>query len=364
MNLFRGLADDLPLMDWLKQHIWPAEIRHVSAEMVGDGVRLAVAEMVRSGTTCFSDMYFFPDETAQVASDAGMRVCIGLILIDAATVWAKSIDEYFYKGEEVHDRFRNHSHVTTAFAPHAPYSVSDATLERVAILAEELDIPICMHVHETTDEIEQSLAQHQVRPLERLDRLGLVSPRLNAVHMTQINNHEIKLLHERNVHVIHCPQSNLKLASGLCPAAKLVASGVNVVLGTDGAASNNDLDMWDEMRCAALLAKGISGDASALPAGKMLRMATLDGARALGLDDCIGSLEVGKEADIIAVDLGAIETQPVYNPVSQLVYAAGREQVSHVWVAGKPLLHDRVLTRLDEQSILTRTRKWRDRISG
>ncbi len=363
MSLMRGLADDMPLMQWLDQHIWPAESRWVSEEFVADGTRLAVAEMLRGGITCFSDMYFFPEITGQVTAHAGMRAVVGLIVLDFPTVYADNADGYLARGLEVHDEFRGHPHVGTAFAPHAPYSVSNAPLERVRVLADELEIPIHMHVHETADEVAQAVDKTGQRPIARLRELGLLSPALNAVHMTQLEDAEIEHVAAAGAHVIHCPESNLKLASGFCPVERLHKAGINVALGTDGAASNNDLDMFGEMRSAALLAKGVAGDAAALPAERALRMATLNGARALGLDADTGSLVPGKWADLIAVDLGGIEGQPVYHPISQLVYATGRHQVTHVWVAGNPLLADGALTTMDEQAIVGRAREWRQKIA-
>ena len=364
MSLFRGLADDLPLMTWLHEHIWPAEGRWISEAFIADGTALAAAEMLRGGTTCFNDMYFFPDVTARVCSKAGLRAVVGLIVIDFATAWAEHIDDYFDKGLKVHDAWRGDPLIHTAFAPHAPYSVSDAPLQRLRLLADELDIPVHIHLHETRDEIRQGLASHGQRPIARLDGLGLIGPRLVAVHMTQLEDDEIALIAERGARVVHCPESNLKLASGFCPVARLAEAGVELALGTDGAASNNDLDMIDEMRSAALLAKGVAASATALPAPEVLRMATLNGARALGLEAHIGSLEAGKSADIVAVDLNAINTQPVYDPVSQLVYSAGREQVSNVWVAGRRVLHDGRLTTLDESELRARAQAWRARIAA
>ncbi|MCC6206699.1 MAG: TRZ/ATZ family hydrolase [Gammaproteobacteria bacterium] len=362
MCLFRGLSDDLPLMQWLRDHIWPAESAWVGAEFVFQGSQHAIAEMLRGGTTCFNDMYFFPDETARAASHAGIRAAVGLIMIDVPTAWAADAAEYLSKGLDLHDRYRGDPLIRTVFAPHAPYTVSDDPLQKIRTLADELDIPVHMHVHETADEINGSLEHHGQRPVARLEQLGLLSPRLLAVHMTQLDDGEIARLAHTGAHVIHCPESNLKLASGFCPVHKLLQAGVNVALGTDGAASNNDLDMFGEMRTAALLAKAVAGDASALPAAVALRMATLNGARALGLDEEIGSLRRGKFADVVAVNLGDIESRPVYHPVSQLVYACGRQQVSDVWVAGRHLLKDRRLTTLDEDTILANTEAWREKI--
>jgi 5-methylthioadenosine/S-adenosylhomocysteine deaminase len=363
MTLLRGLADDLPLMTWLQEHIWPAERRWVDPEFVRDGSRLAMAEMLRGGITCFNDMYFYGEETARAAAEAGMRAMVGLIVLDFPHPFAKDAEEYLSKGLALHDEFRHHPLVRTAFAPHAPYSVSDAPLGRVATLAEELDLPVHMHVHETADEISESLHRHGQRPLARLQRLGLVSPRLLAVHVTQVSDEEMGLLAEAGCQVLHCPESNLKLAAGFCPAARLQAAGVNVALGTDGAASNNDLDMFGEMRTAALVAKAVAGDPSALPAHEVLRMGTLNGARALGWEQEIGTLEPGKAADIVAVRLGDLETQPVYHVASQLVYATGREKVTDVWVAGRQVLKGRRLTTLEEDEVLRLSAKWQMRIA-
>ncbi len=362
MSLFRGLADDLPLMEWLNKHIWPAEGKWVSPDFVHDGTQLAIAEMLRSGTTCFNDMYFFPDATAPAVEAAGIRAVVGMIVLDFPSAYAQNADEYLHKGLQLHDRLKHSTLVSTTFAPHAPYTVSDAPLERVRMYADELDRPIHMHVHETPHEVEEATARFGARPLERLEKLGLLGPRLLAVHMTQLLDGEVETLARLNVHVVHCPESNLKLASGFCPVHKLMQAGVNVALGTDGAASNNDLDMLGEMRSAALLAKGVARDATALPAHAALRMATLNGARALGLNDCIGSIVPGKQADLTAIDLSPLATQPVYDPLSQIVYSATREQVTDVWVNGKRLLADRRLTTLDEGAILQKARGWRTKI--
>ncbi len=363
MTLLRGLADDLPLMEWLHHHIWPAEQRWVGEEFVHDGTQLAVAEMLRGGTTCFNDMYFFPDVTARVCADAGMRASVGLIVLDFPSAWAGDADEYLRKGIALHDDYRGDALIRTAFAPHAPYTVSDAPLLQIQTYVNELEIPVHMHVHETADEVRQSVEATGERPLARLERLGLLSPYLVAVHMTQLDDTEITLVAERGVHVVHCPESNLKLASGFCPVHRLHQAGVGLAIGTDGAASNNDLNMFSELRTAALLAKAVAGDAAALPAHQALRMATLNGARALGMEELTGSLQPGKAADVVAVNLDGIETQPVYHPLSQLVYATGRDKVTDVWVNGRHLLNNRRLTNLDESAVLARARYWRERIA-
>ena len=364
MTLMRGMADDLPLMRWLQEHIWPVESRWVGDEFVRDGTTLAVAEMLRGGTTCFNDMYFYPGDAGRVAAAAGMRCVVGMIVLDFPTVWAGGADEYLARATEVHDEFRSHPLVDTAFAPHDPYTVSDEPLERIRILSDELDVPVHIHLHETPGEVESAVAAAGIRPFARLDRLGLVSPRLMAVHMTVLDEAEIDRLAECGAHVVHCPESNLKLASGFCPVARLVAAGVNVAIGTDGAASNNDLDMVQEMRTASLVAKAVARDATAVPAHRAIAMATIAGARALGKEDAIGSLVPGKAADMIAVDLGAIESQPVYDAASHIAFSASRRQVSDVWIAGRAVLRDGALLTIDEDRVLERAKHWRRRIGG
>ena len=363
MSLLRGLADDLPLMEWLNGHIWPAEQKWVSEEFVHDGSQLAIAEMLRGGTTCFNDMYFFPDVTARAAAAAGMRATVGLIVLDFPTVWAASADEYLSRGLDIHDQFRNDALIRTAFAPHAPYSVSDTPLQRVRTLADELEIPIHMHVHETADEIRQAVEARGKRPMQRLAEMDLLSSNLVAVHMTQLVTKDKDLLYASGASVVHCPESNLKLASGFCPVAELVENGVNVAIGTDGAASNNDLDMFGEMRTAALLAKGVSENAASVPAAIALRMATLNGAIALGVEEETGSLERGKSADIVAVDLHAMETRPLYHVLSQLVYATGRDRVTDVWIRGRRVLRNRQLTTLDHAEILKKILDWQQKLA-
>ncbi|GAW85360.1 5-methylthioadenosine/S-adenosylhomocysteine deaminase [Bathymodiolus platifrons methanotrophic gill symbiont] len=353
MTLFRGIADDLPLMEWLEKHIWPLEKKWANEAFVRDGTDLAIAEMLRGGTTCFNDMYFFPEITAHQAIQHGMRANIGLIMIDFPTAWADGPEQYIEKGLALHDELRHEPLIRTPFAPHAPYTVSDEPLQQIRTLADELNLPVHMHVHETKFEVSQG-----ERPLKRLHDLGLINPAFIAVHMTQLTSHEIKKFAQTGAHIVHCPESNLKLASGFCPVQKCLDAGINVALGTDGAASNNDLDMLGEMRSAALLAKGVAEDASAVSAATALRMATLNGAKALGIDDITGSLTIGKAADICALDLSDIETQPLYNPIHQIVYSATRHQVSDVWVAGKQCLKNKQLTTLNLQDLKSKIAQW------
>ncbi|MGF0236869.1 TRZ/ATZ family hydrolase [Rhodococcus sp. IEGM1300] len=364
MTLFRGLADDLPLMTWLENHIWPAEAKWVDETFVRDGTDLAIAEQLKGGITCFSDMYFFPKVASERVHNSGIRAQIAIPILDFPIPGASTADEAIRQGVELFNDLKHHDRIKITFGPHAPYTVGDENLEKIRVIAEELDASIHMHVHETAFEVQQAVEQRGERPLARLGRLGLLGPRFQAVHMTQISDEDLALLVESNTNVIHCPESNLKLASGFCPVERLWQAGVNVAVGTDGAASNNDLDLLGETRTAALLAKAVAGSATALDAHRALRMATLNGARAMGIEAETGSLEIGKAADIVAFDLSGLAQQPVYDPVSQLIYATGRDCVKHVWVAGKHLLDDRRLTRLDEQQLCATAKAWGQRISG
>ena len=364
MSLFRGMADDYDLHNWLHEHIWPAEGRWVGEAFVSDGTRLAAAEMIRSGTTCCSDMYFFPDVSARVIHEAGLRAQIAFPVLEFSSAWAGSAEEYIHKGVELRDDYKHSDRLRVVFGPHAPYTVSDQTLAQIATYTAELDCPVHIHLHETEQEVAQALKERGERPLARLHTFGLLTPRTQCVHMTALEDADIDLVAENGAHVIHCPESNLKLASGFCPVQKLLDAGVNVALGTDGAASNNDLDLFGEMRTAAMLAKAVAGDAAALPAARALWLATMGGARALGMDAEIGSLEPGKQADIIAVDLSGIEHQPLYDPMSQLVYTHCGGQVTHSWVAGKPLLKERRLLTLDSTAIGRQAEHWRQQIDA
>lgn len=342
MNLLRGLADDLPLMPWLEQHIWPAEKKFVSPAFVNDGTTLAAAEMLAGGTTTFNDMYFYPDSAAEAAVKMGIRANLGLVVLEFPTNYANDAESYIQKGLEVRDRWRDEAKISFSLAPHASYTVSNTTFERIITLAEQVGIGIHTHLHETQQEIAASQQEYGLRPLNRLANLGLLSPMLTLAHCVHLNDAEIQLLATHGCNIAHCPSSNLKLASGIAPIAEYMKQGVNIGLGTDGAASNNRLDMFTEMRLAALLAKGQSLDATSISAHQALEMATINGAKALGLDAKIGSIEIGKMADLCAVKLSEIETQPCFDPISHLIYVAGREHVSHVWVQGD-LKYQRVM---------------------
>jgi len=362
MSLMRGLADDLPLMDWLQNRIWPAEAAHVSPEFVYDGGRLACAEMLRGGITCFNDMYFYPESTAAAAAEYGMRAVLGIAVLEFPTPYASDADDYLRKGLAARDAWRDHPLIDFCLAPHAPYTVSDDTFKRVLTLSEQLNVPIHCHVHETRQEIEESLTTLRMRPLQRLHQLGLLGPGFIGVHAVHVDEDDLDLLARTGSSVAHCPASNLKLASGFAPVARMRQLGINVGIGTDGAASNNRLDLFSEMRLAALLAKGLSGDAAVLPAGQVLRMATLDAARALGLGHEIGSITTGKSADLCAVSLADIRTRPCYDPVSHLVHAAGRDQVTHVWVAGKCCVEHKTLLNHDQNHLESSIALWQNKL--
>jgi 5-methylthioadenosine/S-adenosylhomocysteine deaminase len=364
MSLLRGYADDLELHDWLKNHIWPAEQAFVGPEFVADGTRLAIAEMLRGGVTCFNDMYFFPDAAIETCLAAGMRASVGITIIEIESAWAQDVDSYIDKGLKLHDRWQSEPLVKFTLSPHAPYTVSDDTLQRIVVLSEAMDFPVHMHLLETEWEIKQSYQQHERHPISRLEEHGLLNPRLQAVHMTQVDQDGMEKMRRAGAQIVHCPQSNLKLASGICPLASLLEAGINVALGTDGAASNNDLNLLAEAQSAALLAKGVSGDAQAVTAFQALEMMTLNGARALGEEDRLGSIEPGKQADLCALDLSAPETQPLHHVVSQIIYSASRRQVSDVWVAGRRLLNSGELTTIDIDEVLHRARTWQARLAG
>ncbi|UCH48291.1 MAG: TRZ/ATZ family hydrolase [Betaproteobacteria bacterium] len=365
MALFRGLADDLALMDWLSNHIWPAEGRYISEQFIYDGTLLACAEMLKGGVTCFNDMYFFPEQAGRAALDAGMRACLGIVLIEFPTPYASDAQDYLRKGIAARDSLKGEELMSFCMAPHAPYTVSDASFEQVVTLAEQLDLPIHVHLHETENEITDHLKQYGVRPLERVQRLGLLGPRLIAVHAVHLDDMEIARLAAQGCSVAHCPASNLKLASGFARVGDLLEAGVNIGIGTDGAASNNRLDILGELRLAALVSKTESGNAETMSAHAALRMATLDGAKALGMDQHIGSIKPDKYADLTAVNLAdALELAPWYDPASHLVYAAGREHVTHVWVQGEEVVTNGHINDVDQQQLLAKARSWQRQIAA
>jgi 5-methylthioadenosine/S-adenosylhomocysteine deaminase len=362
MSLFRGIADDLPLARWLEDHIWPREARSVAPEFVYDGVRLAAAEMLKGGITCCNDMYFFPDAAARAYLETGMRAMLGLPVLDFPTPYAADPDGYLQAGLAVRDACRHEPRLAFALAPHAPYTVGDAAFEKIVMYARQLDLPIQTHVAETAHEVAESRARYGMTPLARLHRLGATGPGFIAIHGVHLTTDDIAILATHGGHVVHCPASNMKLGSGVAPVVEFAARGINIALGTDGAASNNRLDLFGEMRLATLLAKVQTGDAAALPAEDAIRAATLGGARALGLDSTLGSLEAGKDADVVAVDLSGVDAVPCYDPVSHLVHAVGRDAVTDVWVAGRRVVADGALTTTDEGAIVSRARYWQERL--
>jgi 5-methylthioadenosine/S-adenosylhomocysteine deaminase len=368
MSLFRGLADDLPLMTWLQEHIWPAEGQHVDEKFVKEGTELAIAEMIQSGTTTFADMYFYPQQSAEAALHAGIRAVCFTPVLDFPTNYAQNADEYIRKAVECNDRLNNHPMneqrlVQIGFGPHAPYTVSDEPLKEITILADQLDMPVQIHLHETAFEVSESLEKFNKRPTQRLADIGFLTERVSCVHMTQIDDSDITILQKAGASVVHCPESNLKLASGFCPISKLSEAGIPLSIGTDGAASNNDLDMFSETKTAALLAKGVSEDAGSIPAIEALTIATLGGAKALGIDETTGSLKPGKAADIQAIDLNTLSSQPVFDPISHLVYCAKSTQVSHLWVNGRCLLKEGKLTTMNEETLINQAKAWASKIN-
>jgi 5-methylthioadenosine/S-adenosylhomocysteine deaminase len=362
MTLLRGIADDVPLRPWLTDHIWPREGRFVSADFVYDGTLIGAAEMLRGGITCCNDMYFHPDAAARAYEAAGMRALVGVPILDFPTPYAADADAYLQRGLAARDAFKHSPRLTFALAPHAPYTVGDATWRKIVMYAGQLELPIETHVAETRAEVEEARAQTGSAPLARLARLGATGPDFIAIHAVHLDAADIDLLATHGCHVVHCPASNMKLASGIAPVTALRARGINVALGTDGAASNNRLDVLGEMRLASLIAKAATGDAAALPAAEVLHMATLGGARALGLGDTTGSLVPGKQADIAAIDLSGVQALPVYDPVSHIVHVAERADVSHVWVAGAPVVADRALLALDVAALAARARAWQAKL--
>jgi len=363
MSLLKGVADDLPLMTWLKNNIWPAESAFVSQEFVRDGAELALLELIQGGVTCVNDMYFYAEETAKIINQSGMRGFVSNSILNIPMPWAPTLEDCFLKAEKICEQVKQYDLVGATIAPHAPYTNDVNSLTMAKLLAEKFNTQIHMHVQETYSELQQHDLLYKERPLETLNKLDLVSKKLMAVHMTQVSESDIQLLKNTGASVIHCPESNMKLASGACPVAQLLKNNINVALGTDGSASNNNLDMFGEMRSASFMAKLIDQDPESLSAYQLLQMASINGAKALGIENQTGSLEIGKSADFIAVDLHDAATLPVYNPISQLVYAAHAHQVTDSWVAGKLIMENRKVLNLDSELIFQKAEVWREKIS-
>lgn len=364
MTLFRGLADDLPLKTWLEEHIWPAEAKHVGEAFVAAGTRLAIAEMLLNGTTCFSDMYFFPETVAAVASELGIRSQICAPIIDFPNPWSTNPDEALEKTVQLHKQYQSSDLVHLAWGPHAPYTVSDATLKKIQVKNRELQLRVQMHVHETAFEVEQAKKDNGIRPLQRLDELGLLDENFQAVHLTQVDATEIELLATRGCQVVHCPQSNLKLASGFSPVEALRQAGVKLCLGTDGAASNNDLDLWAELQTAALLAKAVHQDAAALPATAALQLVTVNAGQALVKQPYTGQLRSGFAADLCSLKLKGVDCWPLHQLSSQLVYGRMGDKVANVWVAGQLKVQEGRLLNLNLKALEEDAQVWRNRIQA
>ncbi len=357
MTLFRGIADDLPLETWLYKYIWPAEAKWVDPDFVRLGTQLAAAEMIRSGTVLFCDMYFFEDDIAEACKEAGLRVVIGEALVDFPTANCKTPEEQLSYTEHLLSQWNDDSLVVPSVQPHSPYAASAELMQKSKALADQYGAPYLLHVSETRNEVQESIEKHGRTPVGRLADLGVLGPTTVAIHGVHLTDEDIELLAQHRTGVVHCPESQLKLASGFTPVPKLLEAGVKVGLGTDGAASNNDLDMFGEMGTAARVHKVIAGDPTAMPARQALSMATLQAARVLGLEDRLGSLEVGKRGDIIVLDLDVPHLVPVYDITSHLVYAAHSSDVRTVIIDGRVVMRDRELLTLDEGEIFARARE-------
>jgi 5-methylthioadenosine/S-adenosylhomocysteine deaminase len=362
MSLFKGFADDLPLQEWLNNHIWPAEKEFVNPSFVKDGSILGLSEMIKSGVTTFNDMYFFPGATAEAVKELGVRSNIGLVVLDFPTNYATDPEDYLLKGFEFRDKWRNEELITTSIAPHAPYSVSDEAFTLINTYSEELNINIHTHLHETQWEIEASIDKYGITPVQRLNNLGIIGPSLTAAHCVYLNDQDMGILAKNKVSIVHNPSSNMKLGSGIADVAKMLKQNLSVSLGTDSSASNNRLDIMEEMRLAALLIKGSTKSPESIPANEAIKMATINGAKALGLGSVIGSIEKNKKADLVAIDLSAIENQPIYNPISTLVYSSSRSDVSYVWIDGKIKLKEKSLVNIDEERIIQLAKKWQRKL--
>ena len=364
MALLRGYADDLPLMTWLQQFIWPTESHFISQEFVRDGSELAIADLLMGGTTTMADQYFFPEITAEVADRVGLRALLTFPVIDVETAWARDAEACINRGLALRDQYRGHDRIEVGFGPHSTYMVSEKTLARVAMLAEELDAPIQIHLHETREEVLSSVERVGMRPIDFLEQVGLLGPRTQCVHMTALGDQDIATIAKHGAQVVHCPRSNLKLGSGICPVQKLMDHYINVALGTDGAASNNRLSMLGEMQIASLIGKAQHGDPKAVDAWAALEMATMNGAIALGQQEKIGTIEVGKTADLIALDLSGVHHWPRHDIASSLVYATHGNEVAWSWIAGKPMVANGQLQTLDYRDLQTRAMRWSEQLSA
>jgi len=364
MSLLRGYADDLPLMTWLQRYIWPTETRFISPDFVRTGSELAIADLLLGGTTTLADQYFFPEVTAEICERAGLRALLTFPVIEVETAWARDAAECIRNGLALRDQYRNHDLIEIGFGPHSTYQVSEGTLSKVAMLAEELEAPIQIHLHETQEEVLSVVEQSGMRPIDLLEKLGVLGPRTQCVHMTALGEQDMDTIATHGAHVVHCPRSNLKLGSGICSVQKLLDRGINVALGTDGAASNNRLSMLGELQTAALIGKTAQGDPKAVDAWTSLEMATLNGAQALGKEHRLGSIEAGKLADLIAVDLSDLQHLPQYDLASSLVYGASGSEVRWSWIGGDCVVRDGQLQTVDYTGMSERVAKWSEQLSS
>ncbi|MDA1134262.1 MAG: TRZ/ATZ family hydrolase [Proteobacteria bacterium] len=363
MSLFKGYADDLTLQSWLTDRIWPAEKKYVDEKFVTEGSKLAIAEMIQSGITTFNDMYFYPQQTAEVAVKIGMRANLGMVLLEFPTNYASDPDDYLTKGLAFRDLFREEGLISTSLAPHAPYSVSDESFLKINTYAQELDLKIHVHLHETTTEIEDSLKQYGLTPIQRLDALGVLGPHISAAHCVHLTNTDLDILAKNNMCVIYNPTSNLKLGSGIANIKGMIERDICIAIGTDGSASNNRLDILNELNIALLINKGVNHQADFMNPAELIKMATLNGAKSIGMEGRLGSLEKGKCADLIAVNMSSLEMKPIYDPLSSLLYSGNRSMVSHVWIGGNMQMKERALINIDVDELLNGLGAWQQKIS-
>jgi 5-methylthioadenosine/S-adenosylhomocysteine deaminase len=363
MNLFKSFVFDLPLSIWLQDYIWPAEGRFLSEEFVYDGSMLAIVEMIKCGTTCFNDMYFYPDKTADATILAGLKAVMGMVVIDYPSKWANNSFEYIQKGLSFLDKYKKQNLIKTSFAPHSLYALSANAWQNIATIANELDLTVHTHLNETQQENALFIKKYKITPLQKLKELELLNKNLIAVHMTHFNKQEEILIKNNPINVVHCPLSNAALSCGYCDVTQLKKLNSNVVVGTDGAASNYNLDMIQQMRSVGMFAKLVTKDATNMPAYEIYKMATVNAAKALQLENS-GFLQVGMDADMIAIDTKNVNTYPCYDELSSIVYSACSDQITFSWVQGRLLMEDRKLITIDEDEVLSKVAFWQEKIKN
>jgi 5-methylthioadenosine/S-adenosylhomocysteine deaminase len=364
MVLFRGIADDLPLKQWLTEHIWPREAKFLSEEFVYDGTLLACLEMLKSGTTTFSDMYFFTESIAKAAKDAGIKAVVGQGVLDFPTPSGSGAKDYLAKAEDFIKNFKSDDYIIPAVAPHAIYTCSRETLLSCKELALKYNVPMHIHLSETFQEVEESINRHGLRPVKYLDSIGFLEGKIIAAHCVWLNQEEIEIMAKHNVGVSHCIESNLKLSSGIAPVAKMIRKGVKVSMGTDGAASNNNLDLLEEISIAAKVQKGITADPTVLDVKTCMKMLTIWAAEGLGLENEIGSIEIGKKADMILMNLRKPHLQPIYDIYSAIIYSAKASDIEDVFVNGVPVILNGRAQFVDEDEIIDKALWWSEKIKN